>query len=399
MQQKEPIMPRLHVVVGGGSSGIALARKLLEDDDVILIERGEIAQEQSPGPIPTLFERMMNIYPSMYVWCHRAFVDQSSLRAYTEPQRFLDGRQLCYAQGYGRGGSGGINAMIYTLGNELVYDKMWPKEWNYERIYGSLCNLLQHYSPSIVNTSGNVANILRSSHKIDTRDDNTASVIDNKSVVTSYYTTIHSSGTDRINQSSALLSPSKNNGSKGKLTIVPHCSVLKIQFEGNTATSLLVSRRVSKPTGDSFEREVIRPERGGEIVLCAGAFESPRILLASGLGRPSLDTNAGSDVSTDLNREDRPCGVSTAQADETSPSPASPSLLPSLVDIGLNLQDHCVLPYMLLGNWHSHWRTFHAQHIPHYANRPAYPLNGIHGWVNLNADGTVWSEGAASPPR
>ncbi len=389
-------MSRLHVVVGGGSSGIALVRKLLEDDDVILVERGELDQEQGSGPRPTLFERIMNIYPSIYIWCHRAFVDSTTQRSYTEPQRFLDGRQLCYAQGYGKGGSGGINAMIYTLGNKLVYDKMWPKEWNYERIHSTLCNLLQHYTPSIVSTSGNVSSILRGSHKIDTCDDNTATVVDNKSVVTSYYTTIHSSGTDRINQASALLSPSQNRAHKGRLTILSHCSVLKIHFEGNTATSLLVSRKIITPSGDRVEREVIKPERGGEIVLCAGAFESPRILLASGLGdRPSLETNAKADT----NMTGNTCDGGAARFEETSSSPASLTSLPTLVDIGQYLQDHCVLPYMLLGNWHSHWRTFHAQNIPYYGNRPAYPLNGIHGWVNLNADGSVWTEDASEPPR
>jgi hypothetical protein len=58
-----------------------------------------------------------------------------------------------------------------------------------------------------------------------------------------------------------------------------------------------------------------------------------------------------------------------------------------------------VLPYMLLSNWYDGWRLFHKEGTPGYAGKPAYPLNGIHGWVNLTADGTVWSEQCEAPPR
>jgi GMC oxidoreductase len=60
--------------------------------------------------------------------------------------------------------------------------------------------------------------------------------------------------------------------------------------------------------------QTIRPLGGGEIILCAGAFESPRILLSSGLGERTKDT-----------------------------IPATPVLPVTLRGIGRNLQDHTIL--------------------------------------------------------
>lgn len=248
------------------------------------------------------------------------------------------------------------------------------------------------HSPSVVHTSGNFEAIFGTKEELQHITSQYVHVMDNNGFVPSYYTTIHKHGTSRINQAHKSLAPSKQ--SKGKLTVLPHCSVLQVQFHGSTATGLQVSRRLRAVHGHRWERQTVAPSSGGEIILCAGALESPRILLASGLRRVDSTSTAGTPHTPCTPRTSH--SLSLSSDSDSPPTPLSP--LPNLLDIGQNLQDHCVLPYMMLGNWYRDWRIFHAKSTPHYAGREAYPLNGIHGWINLAADGSVWSEASDAPP-
>ena len=123
----------------------------------------------------------------------------------------------------------------------------------------------------------------------------------------------------------------------------------------------------------SLETEVktIAPKGGGEIILCAGAFESPRILISSGLGvqnsphKPAeLNVKSVAEITDDYSSHASQQTAAKEKTIETidesqSPSPvpfpslcAFPPLLPvTLMGIGRNLQDHTVLPIMCVGNW------------------------------------------------
>lgn len=144
---------------------------------------------------------------------------------------------------------------------------------------------------------------------------------------------------------------------KGKLTVLSYCNVVSIEFndvlQGNgvavrlqdelTETDTRAVQQVDSKGQVSNSsnakliavgvkyldlksgiktQKTIRPLGGGEIILCAGAFESPRILLSSGLGVRTKDT-----------------------------LPAVPVLPVTLRGIGRNLQDHTMLPILFVGNW------------------------------------------------
>jgi GMC oxidoreductase len=152
---------------------------------------------------------------------------------------------------------------------------------------------------------------------------------------------------------------------KGRLTVLNYCNVVSIEFEdalhGNgvalrvqgelsetdtkTSTSgrakrdQKVNSKGQQSTSSNAKltavgvkyldlrsgiksHQTIRPRGGGEIILCAGTFESPRILLSSGLGERTKDT-----------------------------TPATPVLPVTLRGIGRNLQDHTMLPIFFVGNW------------------------------------------------
>lgn len=132
---------------------------------------------------------------------------------------------------------------------------------------------------------------------------------------------------------------------------------------------------------DGGER-LISPKNGGEIILCAGVFESPRILFSSGLGGHSLSNQSanlmGNKISSRLNDSENneshltnntghPSDLSKDQCSETdhrTPSKtenksenklnSSQLFLPiKLNGIGCNLQDHAIIPIMCLGKWWS----------------------------------------------
>lgn len=206
---------------------------------------------------------------------------------------------------------------------------------------------------------------------------------------------------------------------RGKLIILDHCTVVSIEFEdavpnasnpkvamglhnksneANTAIeSLSKTYSLGRPealknslkcseakliaVGVKYldcksqikSEKVIRPSGGGEIILCAGAFESPRILLSSGLGGrgESSPEVLGSLKKTHLNANSAEAkgkgGVSVGNSrvgsvlpDSTAPSTAEtlqklPPVLPvTLRGLGRNLQDHTLLSIKCAGNW---WAT------------------------------------------
>lgn len=151
----------------------------------------------------------------------------------------------------------------------------------------------------------------------------------------------------------------------GKLKKFSNVEVIRIKFSDSLKAESVETKCCR--TGLS---ECIQPHGGGEIILCAGVFETPRILLASGLG--SCACHSSSSVNSSDQR------------------------LPQLDDIGATLQDHVVLPMMWLGNW---WGNSNKSKRA-TPGRDRFPANGVHGWIYLDEKGEVWnmSEGGA-PPR
>ena len=99
-----------YIIVGAGSAGCALAGRLSEDPDVdvLLLEAG--------GPDTAAEIRVPAAFPIMF---KSATLDWDLLG---EPEPGLGGRRLYLPRGRVIGGSSSINAMIYLRGNRLDYD-------------------------------------------------------------------------------------------------------------------------------------------------------------------------------------------------------------------------------------------------------------------------------------
>jgi choline dehydrogenase len=113
-----------YVIVGAGSAGCVLANRLSADPgvSVLLVEAGASDRTMNVR-IPAAFSKL---FKTSRDW------DYS-----TEPEPHLDGRSLYIPRGKMLGGSSSMNAMIYIRGNRADYDgwvEQGAKGWGYDEV-------------------------------------------------------------------------------------------------------------------------------------------------------------------------------------------------------------------------------------------------------------------------
>lgn len=155
----------------------------------------------------------------------------------------------------------------------------------------------------------------------------------------------------------------QSTGRAGRLTVIDFAEAEFIEFDesGRRATGVCV-RRI-----DTGALEFHQPSGGGELVLCAGVFESPRLLRASLLRR--YDEVRSFHENADIQRDHTKV---PANLRGTLWDPAVFNLL------GSSLQDHLLVPLMFIAS--QRW-------VSPASSSSGGPSNGIHGWVYLDDDG------------
>jgi choline dehydrogenase len=110
-----------YVIVGGGSAGCVLAARLGAHASVLLLEAGTDPSDADLVRIPA---GMSRLFKTRYDWNYS-----------TVPQNSAAGREVYWPRGRALGGSSAINAMIYIRGNRLDYDtwrdRYGCKGWGY----------------------------------------------------------------------------------------------------------------------------------------------------------------------------------------------------------------------------------------------------------------------------
>lgn len=114
-----------YLIVGAGSAGSTLARRLSEDPNnkVCLLEAG-----------PADNSLMVKIPVGVIAMMHSK---KRNWRYWTEPQEQLDNREIFCPRGKTFGGSSSINAMIYTRGHRWDYDhwaELGNNGWSYDDV-------------------------------------------------------------------------------------------------------------------------------------------------------------------------------------------------------------------------------------------------------------------------
>lgn len=262
------------IVIGGGTAGCVLAARLSEDsrNRVCLIEAG--GSEQHPYiQIPAAVGAA--IMSERFGW-----------GLTTTPQAALNNRVVPLPRGKVIGGSGSINGMAYYRGPARDYDD-WAargnRGWSYEELlpYFLRSEHNAHYGNSRYHRTGGpmpVTFVQRPNALCE--DFNRAmaelgfAYCDDFNVAEpegyGYRQGTISDGR-RVSTASAYLRPAMQ---RQNLTVLTQTMTRRILIENGRAVGVEIQHAGAKQT--------LRAER--EVVLCAGAFHSPHILLHSGIG-------------------------------------------------------------------------------------------------------------------
>jgi len=262
-----------YIIVGGGSAGCMLAARLSENPEirVVLIEAG--------GTNHTFFTQIpfctaFTLPYSLKNWSYKTVV-----------QSGLNGRRGYQPRGKVLGGSSGINAMIYIRGQAQDYDdwaKVAGKDWSYSSvlpIFKSFENN-QNLSNEYHGNNG-VLNVEFLAQP------NPASLAFNKAANEAGHPlnqdfngqNQHGVGLYQVTQkrgqrhsaADAFIDPIRQ---RPNLTVMLKTRTLKLNLKGRRCVGITV-RQGRK----SFEIQAKK-----EVILAAGAFGSPQLLLLSGIG-------------------------------------------------------------------------------------------------------------------
>jgi len=259
------------VVIGGGSAGSAAAGRLSEDGkySVCLIEAGGTNDNflvKTPGFMPFL-------------------PDKSNYRFDTVPQKGLNGRMGYQPRGRGLGGSSAINAMVYIRGHKWDYDN-WADlgcdGWSYDDVLpyfkraegnerggnafhgsdGPLNVMDQHYANPGSHAFVDAASELQLPRNDDFNGE--------KQEGFGLYQVTQKAG-ERWSAARAYVEPAK---SRPNFTVLTNALTEKIIVEDGRAVGVQIRQ------GKKSRRITAK----GSVILSAGAFNSPQILMLSGIG-------------------------------------------------------------------------------------------------------------------
>ena len=264
-----------YVIVGAGAAGCAIAARLTEDPavTVCLLEAGgdgRSALIRAPAGIALLLPTRL------HNWAYK-----------TVPQKGLNGRRGYQPRGKALGGSSAINAMLYVRGHRWDYDHwstLGNRGWSYEEVLpffrraennevfdgpyhgkGGPLNVAAQLNPSSLNAQFLAAAALNGIPNI--------ADCNGESQPGSLMYQVTQRNGERCSAARAYLEP---NRARSNLEVLTGATCAKLLFDAGRATG------VAYYAGSSGSLAEVRARR--EVVLCAGAFGSPQLLMLSGIG-------------------------------------------------------------------------------------------------------------------
>ncbi len=277
-----------YLVVGAGSAGCVLAARLSEDPAVrvTLLEAG--GRDRHPNiKIPAAFAKQ---FKTKLDWDYA-----------TEPEPACEGRSIFLPRGKALGGSSSMNAMLYVRGRPLDYD-LWEAKgcpgWGWEAVRPYFLRAEDNgRGPSEHHAVGGPLRVEdeRSPRPLTGRflaaaeaagipriDDYNGPEQDGAALAQ-----VTQRGGRRWSAADAYLRPAMK---RPNLDVVTGAHVLRLELEGDR----VVGVRWRDGRGDE---QVARAER--EVILSAGAFGSPQILMLSGIGPAGHLREVGVEVAVD----------------------------------------------------------------------------------------------------
>lgn len=279
-----------YIVIGGGSAGCAVAGRLSEDPkvSVCLLEMG--------GPDTSVLVK------APLGFAAGAPIGLNTARYESIPQPGLGGRKSFQPRGKVMGGSSSINAMVYIRGNRADYDHweaLGNSGWNYESVlpyfkrsensegvadtqyrgHGGPLNVCYLRSPSLLNEAFLKAceanGVARSKDPNGERQDGC------------WHAQVTQINGERCNAARAYITPHLG---RTNLRVITGAMVSRIEIQDKRAVGVDFSVK--------GEKRSIRSRQ--EIILSAGAYGSPQLLMLSGVGNAGDLSSLGIPVAHDL---------------------------------------------------------------------------------------------------
>ena len=277
-----------YIIVGAGSAGCVVTRRLIDGSDakILLVEAGGnnagIASLINPLQWP---ENKGSQYDYAYTY---------------EPTPFANDKIIPLPRGKVIGGSGSINVMVWARGNKYDYDK-WAaagnKGWDYKSVL-PLFKKIEDWEDGETDFhgAGGPLRVERApKHKI-----GEVMIASARSYGIPFIDDVNAPSPEGVGYGIMNVKDGKRNGPATaylepvlhdkKLTVLTEAKVLKLNLEGKRCVGL------------SFIQngKIYTVTAGKEVILSAGAIDSPRILMLSGIGDRAQLEKVGIETLIDL---------------------------------------------------------------------------------------------------
>ena len=288
MASKQVLHQAKYVIVGAGSAGCVLARRIAEFDKsatIALIEAGKKdTRRWDSWTIQMPAALTYNVADKRY-----------NYDFHTVPQKHLNNRRIHEPRGKVLGGSSSINAMVYIRGHALDFER-WAKQegagasWDYASVLPYFKRAQRHMMGENKYRGGSGPLYVRSYDENTTtnvlfnafRDAGVAAGYPKTDDVNGYCQegfgpfdmTISPNGI-RWSASMAYLHPAMlDSDLRSRIKVITSHSVTMVEMDGKKAIGVQLEDGTS-----------VRAEK--EVILSAGAIGSPQLLMLSGIGPSS----------------------------------------------------------------------------------------------------------------
>jgi choline dehydrogenase len=285
-----------YVVIGAGSAGCAVAHRLSEAEDsrVLLLEAGgwDTRAEIHAVTVPAAVALWTADWHDELDWGYE-----------TQAEPHLGGRRIPIARGKVVGGCGAVNALMWVRGSRLDYDR-WAAQgatgWSFDEVLpyfvraenyvgpfsagrgrGGPIGVHEHRNPTPVACA-----FVHAARELGYAGDQDYNGPTQTGFGFLYQSTRTSAG-ERCSPATGYLHPIVH---RPNLTVAVQARATRLVLTGDRVTG------VEYVAGGTLRSVSV----GTETVLCAGAFESPKLLMLSGIGPAARLREHGIDCHQDL---------------------------------------------------------------------------------------------------